>query len=61
MGLPGVFIVFTLITLLLELLLPRMNGLLQTLTGFYVVFALIAATIEIVRKPQPVRHTSDKA
>lgn len=61
MGLPGVFVIFTLITLLLELLMPRMNGMLQTLTGFYVVFALIAATIEIVRKPQPVRHISDRA
>ncbi|MCE2564434.1 hypothetical protein [Komagataeibacter sp. FNDCF1] len=47
MGLPGIFVVFALIALLLEVLAPRFHGVLDTLLAFYCVFALVAGGIEI--------------
>ena len=47
MGLPGIFVVFALIALLLEVMAPRFHGVLDTLLAFYCFYALGAGGIEI--------------
>ncbi|GBQ16190.1 hypothetical protein CFR78_03500 [Komagataeibacter rhaeticus] len=47
MGLPGIFVIFALIALLLETVAPRFHGIWETLLAFYCVFALVAGLIEV--------------
>ncbi|MBV0887550.1 hypothetical protein KTQ54_03195 [Komagataeibacter oboediens] len=60
-GLPGVFVVFALITLLLQYLVPRYHGILDTLLGFYALFALVAAIIELRAHPKPAPGVPDRS
>ncbi|MBE7729683.1 hypothetical protein [Komagataeibacter sp. FXV3] len=60
-GLPGVFVVFALITVLLEYLVPRFHGVLDTLLAFYTLFALVAAFIELRAHPKPAPAVPDKS
>ncbi|GBQ62304.1 hypothetical protein [Komagataeibacter swingsii] len=59
-GLPGVFVVFALITVLLQYLVPRFHGVLDTLLAFYALFALVAAFIELRAHPKPAPAASDR-
>lgn len=58
-GLPGVFVVFALLTLLLDYLAPRFHGVLETLLAFYTLFALVAAFIELRASPKPAPRVPD--
>ncbi|ARW16677.1 hypothetical protein [Komagataeibacter europaeus] len=60
-GLPGVFVVFALITVLLQYFAPRFHGIWDTLLAFYALFALVAAFIELRVHPKPAPAVPDKS
>ncbi|KAB8125360.1 hypothetical protein D3W54_11130 [Komagataeibacter medellinensis] len=47
MGLPGIFVIFALIALVLNAVAPRFHGIWETLLAFYCIFALVAGLIEV--------------
>ncbi|MBV1831258.1 hypothetical protein HNW77_10290 [Komagataeibacter sp. AV436] len=47
MGIAGIFVIFTLLAIGLDLLAPRYGGILGTLLKFYLGFLLVATCIEL--------------
>ncbi|WP_308720386.1 hypothetical protein [Komagataeibacter xylinus] len=47
MGIAGIFVIFTLLAIGLDLLVPRYGGILGTLVKFYLGFMLVATCIEL--------------